>query len=93
LSSLKQILLEHSNSTPLSWYLATFQRFFAAFFKDLASITIREMWRLESRSWSRTSRPRSRLLWQSLGLEVRARSQSRYRRLRSRLHHWCLHQR
>jgi len=27
--------------TPLSWYLATFQIFFAAFFKELASITIR----------------------------------------------------
>jgi len=47
---------------------------FAAFFKELASITIREMWGLESR-----------LFWQSLGLEVWARS----RRLRSRLHH-CL---
>jgi len=33
-------------------------------FKELALITIREMWGLESR----TSRSRSRLLWQSLGL-------------------------
>jgi len=40
------------------------------------------MWGLESRS--RTSRSRSRLLWQSLGLAVCARS----RRLRSSLHHW-----
>jgi len=37
------------------------------------------------RSRSRTSRSRSRL-WQSLGLDVWARSRSR--RLRSRLHHW-----
>jgi len=46
--------------------------FVAALFKELTLITIREMWGLESRSWSwsRTSRPRSRsrLLWQSLGL-------------------------
>ena len=34
--------------------------------KELAVVTIREMWGLESRS--RTSRSRSRLLWQSLGL-------------------------
>jgi len=34
--------------------------------KELAVITIREIWGLESRSW--TSRSRSRLLWQSLGL-------------------------
>jgi len=57
--------------------LATFQIFFAAFFKELASITIREMWGLESRS---------QLLWQSLRLEVWTKSRSR--RLRSRLHHW-----
>jgi len=40
--------------------LAKFQKFFAAFFKELAVITIREMWGLESQS--RTSR--SRYLWQ-----------------------------
>jgi len=57
---------------------------FAAFFKELALITIREMWGLESTS--RAFRSRSRLLWQSLGLEVSARS----RRLRFRLHHWYL---
>jgi len=45
----------------LSWYLAMGQ-----IFKELALITIREMWGIESRS--RTSRSRSRLLWQSLGL-------------------------
>jgi len=28
---------------PLAWYLATFQIFFAAFFKELALITIRKM--------------------------------------------------
>jgi len=54
--------------------------FVAALFKELALITIREMWGLESR----TSRSRSRLLWQSLSLEIWVRS----RRLRSRLHHW-----
>jgi len=42
--------------------LAKFQKFFAAFFKELAVITIREMWGLESQS--RTSRSRSRYLWQ-----------------------------
>jgi len=40
--------------------------FVAASFKELALITIKEMWGLESRSRPRTSR--SRLLWQSLGL-------------------------
>jgi len=53
--------------------------FVAALFKELVSITIREMWSLESRS--RTSRSRSRL-------EIWARSRSR--RLRSRLHHCSL---
>ena len=42
---------------------------------ELALITIREMWGLESRS--RTSRSRPRLLWKSLGLEVWDRSRSR----------------
>jgi len=55
--------------------LSTFHIFSAEFFKELALVTIREMWGLESRS--RTSRSRSRLLWQSLGLEVWARSRSR----------------
>jgi len=51
------------------YYLCIWQwgRYFvAALFKELASITTRKMWGLESRS--RTSRSRSRLLWQSLGL-------------------------
>jgi len=60
--------------------LATFQIFFAAFFKELALITIREMG-----SRSRTFRSRSWLLWQSLSLKVAARSWSR--RLQSQLHH------
>jgi len=42
--------------------------FVTALFKELALITIREMWGFESRSRPRTSRFRSRLLWQSLGL-------------------------
>jgi len=63
--------------------LTAFEILFAAFFKELALITSREMWGLVSHSRSRTSR--SRLLWQSLDLEVWARSRSR--RLRSRLHH------
>jgi len=46
--------------------------FVAALYKELALITVIEMWGLESRS--RTSRSRSRL-------EIWARS-------RSRLHHW-----
>jgi len=54
--------------------------FVAVLFKELALITIREMWGLESR----TSRSRSRL-------EIRARSRSR--RLRSRLHYWYPHER
>jgi len=58
------------------WQCARY--FVAALFKELALITIREMWGLECRSWSR-------LLWPSLGLEIWARSRSR--RLRSRLHH------
>jgi len=50
------------------WQCARY--FVAALFKELALITIREVWGLESRSRSRTSRSRSRsrLLWQSLGL-------------------------
>jgi len=48
------------------WWCARY--FVAALFKELALITIREMWGLESRSRSRTSRSRFRLLWQSLGL-------------------------
>jgi len=51
------------------YYLGVWQcaRYFvAALFKELALITIKEMWGLQSRS--RTSRSRSRLLWQSLGL-------------------------
>ena len=50
------------------WQCARY--FVAAFFKELASITIREMWGLESRSRTSgsRSRSRSRLLWQSLGL-------------------------
>jgi len=81
-SESKQIYWSIATATHLWRYLATFQIFFAAFFKELAFI--REMRGLESRS--RTSRSRSRLLWQSLGLEVWAVSRSR--RLRSRLHHW-----
>jgi len=46
------------------WQCARY--FVAALFKDLALITIRERWGLESRS--RTSRSRSRFLRQSLGL-------------------------
>jgi len=53
------------------YYLDIWQRarqFVAASFKELALITIKEMWGLESRSRSRTSRSRSRsrspLLWQ-----------------------------
>ena len=51
------------------YYLGIWQcaRYFvAALFKELALITIREMWGLESRSG--TSRSWSRFLWQSLGL-------------------------
>jgi len=48
------------------WQCARY--FVAALFKELALITIRQMWGLESWSRSRTSRSRSRLLWQSLGL-------------------------
>jgi len=40
--------------------------FVAALFKELALIIIREMWGLEYRS--RTSRSRTGLLWQSLGI-------------------------
>jgi len=46
------------------WQCARY--FVAALFKELALITIRETRGLESRS--RTSRSRSRLIWQSLGL-------------------------
>jgi len=46
------------------WQCARY--FVAALFKELALIAIREMWGLEPRS--RTSRSRSRPLWQSLGL-------------------------
>jgi len=42
--------------------------FVAALFKELALITIREMWGLESRSRTSRSRSLSRLSWQSLGL-------------------------
>jgi len=48
------------------WQCARY--FVTALFKELALITIRGMWGLESRPRSRTSRSRSRLLWQSLGL-------------------------
>ena len=81
----KTNLLKYSNGKHL--YLGIWQHskyFSAAFFKELALMTIREMWGLEYRS--RTSR--SRLLWKSLGLEVWTRSRSR--RLRSRLHHCAL---
>jgi len=44
------------------WQCARY--FVTALFKELAVITIREMWGLKSR----TCRSRSRLLWQSLGL-------------------------
>jgi len=53
------------------YYLGIWQcarSFDAALFKELASITIREMWGLESRSRTSRSRSWSRLLWQSLGL-------------------------
>jgi len=53
------------------YYLGIWQcaRYFVAtFFKELALITIREMWGLGSRSRASRSRSRSRLLWQSLGL-------------------------
>jgi len=56
------------------YYLGIWQyaRYFVtAWFKELALITIREMWGLESRS--RTSWSRSRLLWQSLGLGLASR--------------------
>jgi len=46
------------------WQCARY--FVPALIKELALFTIREMWGLESRSW--TSRSRFRLLWQSLGL-------------------------
>jgi len=42
--------------------------FVAALFKELALISIIEMWGLESRSRTSRSRPRSRLSWQTLGL-------------------------
>ena len=65
------------------YYLCVWQcaRYFVtAILKELALITISEMWGLESRS--RTSRSRSRLeIWAS----------SRSRGLRSRLHHWSLY--
>jgi len=48
------------------WQYARY--FVAALFKELALITIRETWGLESRSQTSRSRSRSRLLWQSLGL-------------------------
>jgi len=55
------------------YYLGIWQcaRYFvAALFKELALITIGEIWGLKPRSRCRTSRSRSRsrLLWQSLGL-------------------------
>jgi len=46
------------------WQCARY--FVTALFRELALITIREMWGLESRS--RASRSRSRFFWQSLGL-------------------------
>jgi len=49
---------------PDIWQYARY--FVAALFKELALITTREMWGLESRS--RTSKSRSRLLWKSVGL-------------------------
>jgi len=58
--------------------------FVAAIFKELALISIREMWGLDL-----GLEVRSRLLWQSLGLEVWTRSRSQ--RLRSRLQHWFVH--
>jgi len=48
------------------WQCARY--FVAAFFKELALFTLREMWGLKSRSWTSTSWSRSRLLWQSLSL-------------------------
>jgi len=48
------------------WQCARY--FVAALFKELALFIIRETWGFESRSRSRTSRCRSRSLWQSLGL-------------------------
>ena len=75
-----------SESKQIYWSIATANTFilvfgnilniFAAFFKELALITIREMWGLGLE-----------LSGLILGLEVSARS--RYRKLRSRLHHWC----
>jgi len=60
------------------WQCASY--FVAALFKELALITIRETWGLESRSWSRSSRSqsrsRSRLSWQSLGLGLVSKSES-----------------
>ena len=41
--SFDQCLQTKQRQTPLSWYLATFQISFAAFFNELASITISEM--------------------------------------------------
>jgi len=48
------------------WQCAIY--FVAALFKELALITIRDMWYLKSQS--RTFRSRSRLLWQSLDLDL-----------------------
>jgi len=48
------------------WQCARY--FVAALFKELALITIREMWGIESRSRTSRSQSRSPLLWQSLGL-------------------------
>jgi len=48
------------------WQCARY--FVATLFKELALLTIREMWGLESRSRTSRSRSRSWHLWQSLGL-------------------------
>jgi len=72
------------------WQCARY--FVVALFKELALITIIEMWGLESRSRTSRSRSRCRLeIWarSRSRLEIWARSRSRSRRLRSRLHHWC----
>ena len=60
----------HVEDATRTQHMACARYFVAALFKELAYITIREMWGLESWSQSRTSRSRSRsrLLWQSLGL-------------------------